>query len=192
MLTCHLSASDLDRKALSLNPFVWSSFDSLCSGQEENIDPNTIWDADKLDSLDHVTGTNPVVNLINNTTTQSNSSGTPAPPVFVPPTPVRAPANKICQEKLSTPQQASVPAITVCDSPAVETPLLYCNTISSTPLYNSPGQMSGISNLNITSDSDISQTQLKMPAFLPPPLRPKTKRLLGYTWINLTLPLNSF
>ena len=170
-------ATDLDKKALSLNPLVWSSFDSLCSAGE-NVDPNIIWDSESVESLDHITGTNPIVNLINNTTSLSNpGSGTPAPHVFVPPTPVRVPVNK-----LSTPQPAPAPPTMTVDSPAVETPLLYCNTISSTPLHsvNSPGQMSGISTLNITADSDINQSQIKMPGFLPPPLRPKTKRL----WLN--------
>ena len=61
-----------------------------------------------------------------------------------------------------------------CDSPQMETPLLYCNSIS-TPLHlaalNSPAHMSGISSLNITGDSDVSHSQLKLPSFMPPPIR---------------------
>ena len=180
-----IAASDMDKKALKLSPLLWSSFDSLCSAGEV-VDPSSIWDrdAEALDTLDYCTGANPVMNLIN------CSASTPAPPpVFVPtPTPV-----KTKQQQVSTPQQQAAPptnpsiTVGVAESPGpgvgVETPLLYCNSISSTPLHmagiNSPAQMSGISALNFTSDSDISQTQLKMPAFMPPPIRPKTKRLLG-------------
>ena len=163
-----VSASDIDKKALKLAPFLWSSYDSLCSAGDV-VDPNTIWDCENLETLDYCTGANPVMNLVN---CSSTATAPTPPPVFIP-TPVRQPAQtKLCPDKLSTPQ----PAITVgsCDSPAnVETPLLYCNSISSTPLHlaNSPSQMSGISALNITADSDISQTQLKLPAFMPPPLR---------------------
>ena len=165
-----IAASDMDKKALKLSPLLWSSFDSLCSAGEV-VDPSSIWDrdAEALDTLEYCTGANPVMNLVN-----CSSSATP-PPVFVP-TPVRhTPQTKLIPDKLSTPQQPTITVGSCPDTPAnnVETPLLYCNSISSTPLHlaNSPSQMSGISALNITADSDISQTQLKLPAFMPPPLR---------------------
>jgi len=169
-------ATDIDKKALKIAPFLWSSFSSLCSAGE-NVDPNIIWDADNLESLDFCTGANPVMNLINCTVTNLSGGSTPNPPVFVP-TPIRAPATKHCTDKMSTPQQPPPP---VCDSPAqgVETPLLYCNSISTTPHnLGSPGQISGVSTLNFTADSDISHSHLKNP-FMPPPLRPKTKRIIG-------------
>ena len=69
----------------------------------------------------------------------------------------------------------STPSVAVTDSPSLETPLLYCNSVSSTPvplaLACTPGQMSGISVLN-TTESDSSH--LKPPnatTFNPPLLR---------------------
>ena len=141
------------------------------------MDPNMVWDPDNIDTLEYCTGANPVMNLINCTsiTTTSNNTPAPPPPGFVP-TPIRAPpVTKLCPDKMSTPQQPpGPPSVTVCDSPATgtETPLLHYNSIS-TPLHmvNSPAHMSGVSALNLTSDSDISQTHLQLPAFMPPPLR---------------------
>lgn len=156
---------------------LWSSFDSLCNSGE-NVDPNIIWEKDpeSLETLEYCTGANPVMNLIN----CSASAGQTTPAQAVLPTPVRQQTvSKVAggdKVTLATPQPPTPLAnVTACDSPQVETPLLYCNSISSTPLHlasmASPAQMSGISALNITADSDISQTQLKLPSFMPPPLR---------------------
>merc|ERR1719422_909187 len=78
---------------------------------------------------------------------------------------------------------SNIPVINVSESntpQCMETPLLYCNSISISstplPLGSSPAPLSGISSLNLTTDSDISQTQHKAPSFMPPPLRPKQKR----------------
>ena len=156
---------------------LWSNFDSLCNSGE-NVDPNIIWEKDpeSLETLEYCTGANPVMNLIN----CSASAGQTTPAQAVLPTPVRQQTvSKVAggdKVTLATPQPPTPLAnVTACDSPQVETPLLYYNSISSTPLHlasmASPAQMSGISALNITADSDISQTQLKLPSFMPPPLR---------------------
>lgn len=172
-------AAEADRKALKLNPFLWQSFESLCSAGEVS-DPPSIWDPDMVDTLAHCTGSNPVMNLLN------SSSVTHPPPN---PTPVRAGRPHVPvsdKQQFQTPVSlSSIPVINVSESMAhstpqcMETPLLYCNSISSTPLPlgSSPAPLSGISSLNLTTDSDISQSQHKLPSFMPPPLRPKQKRL---------------
>lgn len=136
------------------------------------MDPNIIWEKDpeSLESLEFCTGANPVMNLVN---CSSGGQTTPSPAVL--PTPVRqqtvAKLGGTDKVTVATPL-ANVTA--QCDSPQMETPLLYCNSIS-TPLHlaalNSPAHMSGISSLNITGDSDVSHSQLKLPSFMPPPIR---------------------
>jgi len=172
-------AAEADRKALKLNPFLWQSFESLCSAGEVS-DPSSIWDPDTVDTLAHCTGSNPVMNLLN--------SGPVSQPVHAPnPTPVRAgrpPVPVSDKQQFHTPV-SNIPVINVNESlthstpSLMETPLLYCNSISSTPLPlgSSPAPISGISSLNLTTDSDNSLSQHKLPSFMPPPLRPKQKRL---------------
>ena len=143
-------ATEIEKKILKLNPLLWSSFHSLCSAGV-NLDLDSIWDPESLESLDHCTGANPIMNLVN---LASNPSTVPN--YVVNPTPGKH-LNKM-----------STPSVTVSDSPNLETPLLYCNSIST------PGQMSGISVLNNTGESDISsQLNLKPPTapFVPPLLR---------------------
>jgi len=162
--------AEADRKALKLNPFLWSSYESLCNAGEVS-DPASIWDPDQLDTLAHCTGSNPVMNLLNSSTTGHSI-----------PTPVRAPRPPVSvgEKQFQTPI-SNIPVINVSESATtqcMETPLLYCNSISSTPLPlgSSPAPLSGISSLNLTTDSDISQSQHKAPSFMPPPLRPKQKK----------------
>jgi len=167
-------AAEADRKALKLNPFLWHSFESLCNAGEVS-DPSSIWDPETLETLAHCTGSNPVMSVLN--------SG----PVIAPnPTPLRTGRHPVAvseKQQFQTPV-SNVPVINVSDNMShnnscMETPLLYCNSISSTPipLGNSPVPISGISSLNLTTDSDISQSQHKVPSFMPPPLRPKQKRV---------------
>ena len=122
------------------------------------MDPDTIWDPDALDSLDHCTGANPIMNLVNlvsNPTTVHNYVANPSP----------AKQNN----KMST------PSVTVSDTPNpnMETPLLYYNSISSSPVQNpfTPGQVSGISVLNNTGESDISNLKPPTGHFVPPLFR---------------------
>jgi len=154
-------ASEIDKKILKLNPLLWSSFHSLCSAGV-SVDPDTIWETESLESLDHCTGANPIMNLVN------LASNPPTVPSYVVnPTPGKQ-FNKM-----------SSPSVTVMDSNGLETPLLYCNSIS-TPgqLVSTPGQMSGISILNSTGESDISNLKPTAP-FVPPLLRPKIKQRIG-------------
>jgi len=171
--------AEADRKALKLNPFLWTSFESLCNAGEVS-DPATIWDQDTLDNLAHCTGSNPVMNLLNSSTAQSAVIPTPVRPA-------RPPVSLGDKQQFQTPVP-NIPVINVHESvrphstPQMETPLLYCNSISSTPLPlgSSPATLSGISSLNLTTDSDISQSQHNIPSFMPPPLRPKQKRFPKY------------
>ena len=59
----------------------------------------------------------------------------------------------------------STPTVVLADSPSPETPLLYCNSVST------PGHMSGISVLNNTGERDISQLKHPTAPFNPPLLR---------------------
>ena len=139
-----------------MNPLLWSSFHSLCSAGV-SVDPDTIWDIEALESLDHCTGANPIMNLASSLV---NLASNP-PSNVVNPTPGKQ------NNKLST------PSVTISDSVNLETPLLYCNSISSTPmgLASTPGQVSGISVLNSTGESDISQLKPPTAPFGAPLLR---------------------
>merc|ERR1719289_510619 len=133
----------------------------------EVSDPSSIWDPDQLDTLAHCTGSNPVMNLLN-----SSSTGHSIPTPVRPPRPPVSVGEKQFQTPIS-----NIPVINVSESATtqcMETPLLYCNSISSTPLPlgSSPAPLSGISSLNLTTDSDISQSQHKAPSFMPPPYSP--------------------
>ena len=153
---------------------LWSNFDSLCNSGE-NVDPNIIWEKDpeSLETLEYCTGANPVMNLIN----CSASAGQTTPAQAVLPTPVRQQTvSKVAggdKVTLATPQPPTPLAnVTACDSPQVETPLLYCNSVSSTPvgMACTPGQMSGISVLN-TTESESSHLKPPNAPFNPPLLR---------------------
>ena len=154
VITVFLAATELEKKVLKLNPLLWSSFHSLCSAGV-SLDPDTIWDPDTLETLDHCTGANPIMNLVN-----LASNPVSVPTYAVNPTPGKP------MIKLST------PTVAVTDSPSLETPLLYCNSVSSTPvpMACTPGQMSGISVLN-TTESDSSHLKPPNATFNPPLLR---------------------
>ena len=157
LIPVSLAATELELKVLKLNPLLWSSFHSLCSAGA-GPDPDTIWDPDSLESLDHCTGANPIMNLVN---LAANHPVSVNPSVTVNPTPGK-PSNKL-----------STPSVPVTDSPSLETPLLYCNSLSSTPVQALPsnlGQMSGISVLN-TTESDSSHLKPPTSTFNPPLLR---------------------
>jgi len=176
-------AAEADRKALKLNPFLWQSFESLCSAGEVS-DPSSIWDPDSVDTLAHCTGSNPVMNLLNTAPVPHNHVPVPHHQAPTPVRPTRPLVSIGDKQQFLTPN-AGIPVINVSENnqhntpQCMETPLLYCNSISSTPLPlgSSPAPLSGISSLNLTTDSDISQSQHKVPSFMPPPLRPKQKRL---------------
>ena len=155
LITFSLAATELEKKVLKLNPLLWSSFHSLCSAGV-GPDPDTIWDPDSLESLDHCTGANPIMNLVN----LASNNPVSVPSYAVNPTPGK-PTNKL-----------STPSVPVTDSPSLETPLLYCNSLSSTPvqLASTLGQMSGISVLN-TTESDSSNLKPPTATFNPPLLR---------------------
>ena len=133
---------------MGLNPLLWSSFDSLVSSGEA-VEPGVLWDPDRLDCLAHCTGEDPVLTLLNS-----------APPV---PRPAR-------QDRTTL---VVTPAIGGADTPGPETPFLHCNSVSTPVQLGSPAQLSGITSLNITTESELSQSQshVKVPAFMPPPLR---------------------
>ena len=171
------AAAEADRKALKLNPFLWQSFESLCSAGEVS-DPSSIWDPDSVDTLAHCTGSNPVMNLLNTAPVPHNHVPVPHHQAPTPVRPTRPLVSIGDKQQFLTPN-AGIPVINVSENnqhntpQCMETPLLYCNSISSTPLPlgSSPAPLSGISSLNLTTDSDISQSQHKVPSFMPPPLR---------------------
>ena len=160
-----LAASEIEKKVLKLNPLLWSSFHSLCSAGV-NVDPDTIWDPDALETLDHCTGTNPIMNLVNLVSNPTNVQNYVANP---------SPTKQ--NNKLST------PSVTAADTPTqnMETPLLYWNSISSTPVQHAftPGQVSGISVLNSSVDSDVSNLKPPSGIFVPPVPRPKIRQRIG-------------
>jgi len=172
-------AAEADRKALKLNPFLWQSFESLCNAGEVS-DPASIWDPDTLENLGHCMGSNPVMNYLNSSIPSNHASGPN-------PTPVRSgrPSNLTSdKQQFQTPVSvSSIPVISISEPNSnlqgMETPLLYCNSISSTPLPlgSSPAPLSGISSLNLTLDSDTSQNLPKVSNMMPPPLRQKQRRL---------------
>ena len=168
-----ITAAEADRKALKLNPFLWQSFESLCNAGEVS-DPASIWDPDTLENLGHCMGSNPVMNYLNSSIPSNHASGPN-------PTPVRSgrPSNLTSdKQQFQTPVSvSSIPVISISEPNSnlqgMETPLLYCNSISSTPLPlgSSPAPLSGISSLNLTLDSDTSQNLPKVSNMMPPPLR---------------------
>ena len=57
-------ANEADRKALKLNPLLWESFESLCQ-RGDFTDPNTVFNVDKIDDLNHCQGNNQIINYAN-------------------------------------------------------------------------------------------------------------------------------
>jgi anaphase-promoting complex subunit 3 len=60
-------AQDCDKKALKLNPFLWNSFESLCS-RGEHLDPSKVFNVVHLDNFNHCHGVNPIINVVNSST----------------------------------------------------------------------------------------------------------------------------
>lgn len=172
-------AAEANKKALQLNPFLWQSFESLCNAGEV-CDPSSIWDPESLQSLAYCTGSNPVMNLLNSSV---HAQVQPTSNIPTPVRPGRPPTSASEKQQYQTPVTlSSLPVISVSEPEStpqcMETPLLYCNSVSSFHLGNSPAPLSGISSLNMTADSDISQSVMKPSGFLPPPpLKHKQKRL---------------
>jgi len=183
-------AVELEKKALHLNPFLWSSFESLCN-KGEFVSPEKIFDLEHVDNFSQCHGVNPLVNLVNSNLEENkdntldshdNFIGAQLPKILQTPQQL-FPATPQQQHATpqnhfnSTPHQLSqtVPSILVNDSSLrhslMETPLLNCNSVS-TPMSGIGPQISGMSLLNFTTDSDSSRTC----GIMPPPLRPKLKR----------------
>lgn len=60
-----LQATNADKSALKLNPFLWKSFESLCQ-RGENPDPTSIFTVNNvLDNLGHCQGINPILQYAN-------------------------------------------------------------------------------------------------------------------------------
>ncbi|XP_054717235.1 cell division cycle protein 27 homolog [Uloborus diversus] len=73
---CHKTSRDTKaaeayRKSLKLNPFLWSSYESLLS-LGEKPDPRQIFNISNVDHLSLCHGTNPLVNLVNKTSVPNN------------------------------------------------------------------------------------------------------------------------
>jgi len=192
---------DADKKALKLNPFLWKSFESLCN-KGESVDVEKVFQVKKLNDFASCHGVNPIVNLINSSVTSgvtgvSRDKIKPTPPAGlqtpcntgVAGTPLSDTKPLMTPNNIQPSPNNSIPCINVTvDTPGsvfntpvtgMETPLLYCNSISSTPLasaLSSPGHghapLSGIATLNNTSDSDGDP---RPTGLMPPPIRPKIK-----------------
>jgi len=178
-----IKAIEADKKALRLNPFLWSSFESLCN-KGEFVSPDKIFDLEHVDNLAHCQGVNPLVNLVNSNINSLKESAdflesgprVQHTPQQIPSTPQQLPATPY-QPVIGTP--LNLPTFNITDislnvstprQNLMETPLLNWNSVS-TPLTGMGPQISGISLLNLTSESDISRPL----GLMPPPLRPKLK-----------------
>lgn len=60
----HAKAAEAHRKSLSLNPFLWSSYDTLCV-LGDKPDPTKIFQVSPLDNFNMCQGSNPLVNFVN-------------------------------------------------------------------------------------------------------------------------------
>lgn len=170
------SAIEADKMALRLNPFLWSSYESLCN-KGEFVSPDKIFDLEHVENLAHCQGVNPLVNLVNsniNSLKESAADLQESGPRIqqIPSTPQQLPATPQ-QPVMGTPQ--NLPTFNITDislnvstprQNLMETPLLNCNSVS-TPLTGMGPHISGISLLNSTTESDISRPL----GLMPPPLR---------------------
>ena len=66
-------ANESDAKALKLNPFLWTSFESLC-GRGDFQDPSQVFNVSHLESLAHCHGVNSVINLVNGVNGVNNAN----------------------------------------------------------------------------------------------------------------------
>lgn len=62
---------EASRKALRLNPFLWSMYEELCR-RGDRPDPDKCFSSPSLDSLHHVTGSNPFISYANQQDQQAN------------------------------------------------------------------------------------------------------------------------
>jgi len=170
---------EADKKALKLNPLLWQSYENICSAGTF-LDPSTVWDSDCLDNLSHITGSNPLVNLLNTGAPSHPAPASDPKPRHIP-SPLQTPITD-CDPakpsvKLSDRHDSSISFISGPGSlnmglGAPETPLLHCNSIS---IASTGAPLSGISCLNVTeNDQDQSvPSNRKPPNYMPPPLKPK-------------------
>ena len=57
---------DADKAALYVNPFLWSSFESLCNTNCSTIDPHKLFNVDHLKNFSHCHGVNSILSYANN------------------------------------------------------------------------------------------------------------------------------
>ncbi|XP_014248268.1 cell division cycle protein 27 homolog [Cimex lectularius] len=60
----HQRGVDASRKALLLNPFLWTVFETLCK-KGDRPDPYKTFNPNSLESMSTVTGSNPIINYVN-------------------------------------------------------------------------------------------------------------------------------
>uniref|UniRef100_A0A146LB22 Cell division cycle protein 27 homolog n=5 Tax=Lygus hesperus TaxID=30085 RepID=A0A146LB22_LYGHE len=60
----HQRGVEASRKALKLNPFLWSVFEQLCR-RGDRPDPNKTFNLAAFNSMGNITGSNPVINYVN-------------------------------------------------------------------------------------------------------------------------------
>jgi len=175
---------DADKAALKLNPLLWQSFESLCTNRQpgELVKPEEVWSSECLDELAHITGANPLVNLLNS----GPSVPVPGPPSLgkgkpPPPTALQTPLPSSDRDHIPTSKSLtketplSMLGVSMGLCPP-ETPLLHYNSVSSALLHQQG--LSGISSLNLTEGEQdhsipLSVPRPKPPNFLPPPVKPK-------------------
>ena len=118
ILNCIL-AVDVDKKALRLNPFLWSSYESLCN-KGEFLAPEKVFDLEHLDNFSHCQGVNPLVNLVNsnleNRQERYQEQQEAGPQPAVPATPIQS-AVPPTLNILQTPAQPQVPAQHIFSTP---------------------------------------------------------------------------
>lgn len=199
-------AIDADKKSLRLNPFLWSSFKSLCS-KGESVSPEKVFDLDHVENFSHCQGTNPLVNLVNTNIannrelpvepplepapapaltgkvflTSQQQQQTPATPQQLPATPQQTPVPATPQQMLITTPQNNVPALSVNDIPMnVGTP---CNSVMETPilLWNHVSTpMSGVgpqmSGISLLNLTSDCDSTRPLGTMPQQPLRPKLKK----------------
>ena len=67
-----IKAVDCEKKALKLNPFLWKTFESLCS-RGEFVDPAKVFNVSGLDNFNQCHGVNNILSVVNKVPPTSQS-----------------------------------------------------------------------------------------------------------------------
>ncbi|TRY61025.1 hypothetical protein TCAL_09134 [Tigriopus californicus] len=187
-------ASEADRKALRMNPFLWKCFESLCQ-RGDFPDPNQVFSVKHLENFSQCLGVNGILNAVNTITSNSPVVHGSSVNVSHAPLPSTLPVITL----ISTPNSASTPQPShvtpkPMETPEVVTPMETQSEVvtpfsnvtpsSNASMNNSTRLMSGIGALNYTTDSEmpLATKQLNNSHLMPPPpLRKKFRQQNPHT-----------